>query len=64
MIFAIMCRIDNGATIFYRKCVVKAPDETEARNIVQNHYAPGYDDVCHILSYEVYELRDGVVLEM
>ena len=64
MIFIAKCKIDNGATIEYHKSVVKAPDEKEAKRILKNYYAPGYDDVCYILNIKQYELHDGDILEV
>ena len=64
MLFVAKCKIDNGATVYYHKSVVMAKTEKEAKEILQKHYAPGYDDVCYILKIEPYHLDNGDVLEI
>lgn len=64
MIFLAQCKIDNGAAIYYHKSVVIAKTEKDAKEKLQKHYAPGYDDACYILKIEPYHLDEGDILEI
>ena len=64
MMFIAICKIDDGANIYNRKCIVQAPNEKAARDILNNHYAPGYDDFCYVLNIKEYNIHDGDVFEI
>ncbi len=64
MIFLAKCEVDNGATFKYYKGIVQASSVEKAKKFLTNHYAPGYDDICHVLEIKEYELHDGDIFEL